>query len=39
MGAYVELAERLARSPVDLHDFEDLRDRGCSPEYASEILL
>jgi hypothetical protein len=39
MGADFALAERLAESPVDLHDFEDLRGRGCSVETAAEILL
>ena len=34
------LAERIARSPADLHEAVDLvTRRGCRPEVAAEILL
>ena len=34
------LAERIARSPADLHEAVDLvTRRGCEPEVAAEILL
>ena len=34
------LAERIARSPADLHEAVDLvTRRGCQPEIAAEILL
>lgn len=39
MGAPVQLAEHLAVSRVDLHEFERLLGRGCSPIRAARILL
>lgn len=35
----VELAEHLAASRVDLHEFKKLVDRGCPPVRAARILL
>ena len=37
-GAPAELAQHLARSPIDLHEFERLRKAGCAPELAARIL-
>ena len=38
-GYPVEVAERIAGSPVDLHESVKLLSQGCSPEVAEKILL
>ena len=38
-GYPLPLAERLARSEVDLHDAVAILERGCRAETAAEILL
>jgi hypothetical protein len=38
-GYPLPLAERIARSEVDLHTAVELLGRGCRPETAAEILL
>jgi hypothetical protein len=37
-GDDVDLADALARSKVDLHEYGELRARGCGPELAARIL-
>jgi hypothetical protein len=42
MGATRAHAEKMAALPchvVDLHEFEDLRESGCSPALAEKILV
>jgi hypothetical protein len=38
-GYPVRVAERLAKSPADLHRAVEILDRGCTPHTAARILV